>query len=106
MVKKSLPEEENCDPIFNGLEFYLEIVDKTKTEDFLLENLARGGLIWKILDWSGRIPEIHRCFSCQKKVSSSQDEKYFFLFRKDWFVISAKKIFHFDQEFSKQPQKP
>jgi len=78
MVKKNLPEEESCDLVFNGLEFYLEIVNKISKDDFLMENLARGGLIWKILEWSGRIPEIHRCFSCQKKVSSPQGKKIFF----------------------------
>ncbi len=97
LIKKGLPEEEKCDSVFNALEFYLKIIDRHSKENFLIEVLAKGGLIWKILEWNGRIPEIFKCFSCQKKASNFKNQKIFFSIPEGLVCDQCQKKLQFQQ---------
>lgn len=66
LIEKSLEIQENKE-LFEGLLFYLELLEKKSVDDFKLK-VVELGILWKIIYWLGFQPQIFHCFNCSEKL--------------------------------------
>jgi DNA repair protein RecO len=66
LIEKSLEIQENKE-LFEGLIFYLELLEKKSVDDAKIR-IVELGILWKIIYWLGFQPQIFHCFNCSEKL--------------------------------------
>jgi DNA repair protein RecO (recombination protein O) len=80
ILRKLLPEAEQCEDIYEALSSFLELANKLPIENNP-ENkqqvaFAQLALFWKGIAWSGTTPSLYHCTDCREKIR--QNDKFIF----------------------------